>query len=503
MAVSQGATPKWLFTDKNGDPLAGGKMYTKRDINRSENKPVYADPGQTIPYANPVIFDNNGMMGPFYWLEDEPYYLDVRDRNGIPQFTVEHYVPEASGGSTVNVFNMTRNLINNGQFFYNIGESAEPIGVIRLLIAKGASDQLLDSDIYFSKSNTAVTDKLTFNTLSPGDSGYEATPLQELNYTCTAVNSGAEVFKGVEFYTKNVRSLEGSPVVISFSAHSPSLSTVEIICVQNFGTGGSPSTQVLTSLASQVLTNVKTRYDFLVTIPSIGGKVLGTNGNDFLMISLQYPLNAICDISFTNMQMIAGNKPSPYIYETPDMIAQRLFKPKTGDVRLSFNLTNTNTELGWVPMNDGSIGNASSGATTRANADCFMLFVLLYRNVIDAWAPVSGGRSGDPDADFAAGKTMTLPKALGRTIAGFGSGSGLTARVLGQSLGEESHVLSVGEMPSHNHSVPSGAQTANAPVGNGSDFPLFTNGQTTGLNGSNQPHNNMQPTTFMNVLIKL
>lgn len=91
---------------------------------------------------------------------------------------------------------------------------------------------------------------------------------------------------------------------------------------------------------------------------------------------------------------------------------------------------------GWVKLDDGTIGDASSGATTRANADTEELFTLLWGQVPDTWCPVSGGRGASAAADFSAHKTLTLFKTLGRAIACAGSGAGLTPRVVGENLGK-------------------------------------------------------------------
>jgi microcystin-dependent protein len=46
-----------------------------------------------------------------------------------------------------------------------------------------------------------------------------------------------------------------------------------------------------------------------------------------------------------------------------------------------------------------------------------------------------------------------IPDTRGRTIVGSGSGAGLTTRVVGAKFGEETHLLTVNEMPTHNHPV--------------------------------------------------
>jgi len=55
--------------------------------------------------------------------------------------------------------------------------------------------------------------------------------------------------------------------------------------------------------------------------------------------------------------------------------------------------------------------------------------------------------------------TFNLPDARGRAAIGAGTGPGLTARSLGQKVGEESHLISVGEMPSHDHGGATSAGT--------------------------------------------
>lgn len=188
----------------------------------------------------------------------------------------------------------------------------------------------------------------------------------------------------------------------------------------------------------------------------------------------------------------------------------------TGDVKMTLK---TVADTGWVMMNDGAIGDASSGGTTRANADTSALFTLLWNNTANAQCPVSTGRGANAAADFAAHKTITLPLALGRALAVSGAGSGLTSRVLGFTVGEETHQLTVAELAQHNHTgsfsgnaitlFDEGSPTTpgNVAVGTGTnsgDGTFTPSGSVTVNNtGSNTAHNNMQPSSFLNIMIKL
>lgn len=73
---------------------------------------------------------------------------------------------------------------------------------------------------------------------------------------------------------------------------------------------------------------------------------------------------------------------------------------------------------GWARLNGGTLGNAGSGATERANADARAAFVYLWNSFGDGVATVSGGRGISGDSDFAAGKTITLPSMRGAVAAG-------------------------------------------------------------------------------------
>jgi len=87
----------------------------------------------------------------------------------------------------------------------------------------------------------------------------------------------------------------------------------------------------------------------------------------------------------------------------------------SGDIK--FRVTGE-TLTGWVKLNGLTIGNGSSGATSRANADTQSLFIYLWTNCTNAHCPVSTGRGATALADFNANKTITLPDWRGRIPVG-------------------------------------------------------------------------------------
>jgi microcystin-dependent protein len=96
-----------------------------------------------------------------------------------------------------------------------------------------------------------------------------------------------------------------------------------------------------------------------------------------------------------------------------------------------------------------------------------------------------------------------VPDLMGRAPIGYGDSadSGITTRsTIGAKVGAETHTLTTGEMPVHNHTsliLGSGAGSTGIPVSASAN----TN-TTTGDAGSGQAHNNMQPSTVVNFIIK-
>lgn len=168
----------------------------------------------------------------------------------------------------------------------------------------------------------------------------------------------------------------------------------------------------------------------------------------------------------------------------------------TGDVKLTFK----QTEEGWVRMNDTTIGPTNSGATGRANDDTKALYVLLWGVVSQEWAEVSGGRGATAENDYTEGKPMALPKALGRALAAAGSGDALSSRALGEALGEEKHTMTEGELVAHSHRYHRYGSGSGAAGAQNDDSGAFVQ---TGETGGGEPFNVMQPTLFINLLVKL
>lgn len=194
----------------------------------------------------------------------------------------------------------------------------------------------------------------------------------------------------------------------------------------------------------------------------------------------------------------------------------------TGDVKPTYK---TAADTGWIMGDDGSIGSATSGATTRANADCLPLYTVFW-GFSPTFTPMVDGlaRGGSASVDFNNNRAIFIPKLLGRALAVAGSGAGLTARSIAQFLGVEGANIALNQLPQTNlgtlagnsfsgsvtavgatsvQGFQPGGSTFNAPQPV-SSLSVAVSG-TVWLNGNvaQQLFSLMQPTSFLKVMIKL
>jgi microcystin-dependent protein len=77
---------------------------------------------------------------------------------------------------------------------------------------------------------------------------------------------------------------------------------------------------------------------------------------------------------------------------------------------------------------------------------------------------------------------FSLPDCRGRTVVGAGAGAGLTDRALGATGGEESHILTLAEMPSHTHGINDLGHIHSVDEGSGHTHGLNDGGHNHSLN---------------------
>jgi microcystin-dependent protein len=105
--------------------------------------------------------------------------------------------------------------------------------------------------------------------------------------------------------------------------------------------------------------------------------------------------------------------------------------------------------------------------------------------------------------------SFNIPDMRGRVGIGYGTGSGLTARSLGDISGAETHTLTVDQMPAHDHGGSTGSTNA-ALIGSTTTASIAghevadngSHSHTIPSQGGGSAHNNMQPYVVLRYLIK-
>lgn len=541
LSFSLAPNPKWYIADLTGKPLGGGYLATFSNLNHSILNPVFTDasgattwPYVTIPNVGKlgILFDDNGSQGPFYFqlnaaVPQQLYYLEVYDSSGVLQWTINNFTPNSGGGSgpiITTALNLN-NLVTNSIMLRNyVGNT--PVATSQFMrIAPGAHSGLSKTpanagpDIVFLKNNSTATDTLTFVNFAQGETfpNGEPTPLNYLRYSCTIAGS-AETQKCVQYpITHGVQNIQNQAVTVTIFARCTAGNTsLTLNWLQFFGDG--PSASLSTPVAIQTVTLTANWQKIVIVppganVPSTTGKTIGECGNDGLFLQVQYPFSATTTMDITKPSIYMGSIVPETDFSVNDAIEAVMYNPRTGSVIQTYDTTFLG---GYVAMNDGTIGDGSSGATNLADISTFPLYNLLYTNVTIPSGNtlcVVTGYTGNAINDFVNHKPMQLPVALGRAFATYGTGSGLTPRVLAQIVGEEAHTMTTSELAVHDHpgSVAPGSNSGPSPVTpyhsfSGSPNSVAPGGQTAitvAAQGANTPFNIMQPTSFIATFLKL
>lgn len=529
----QGSNPYWYFTDFTGKPAGSGTVYFYDSLNPDNLKTVYQDAAGLLPYPNPIDINLNGTVPAIYFKVDsgnlnQTYDIWAYDASGDVIENVMGFLPSGTGGggSPTTIFNLI-NLIDNNVMYRNNGPVAQSLGAGSTILAPGAHQGLAQTisnfgpDICFIKNNTSATDTVAFTPftfgllpMSPSDS----TPYDYCNFNCTSAGS-AESTKLFQFpITNKVQNLSDQLVSGTIWGKCASGNTALILSAcQFFGDGSAASNPtatgntVVTQLAAITLTATWTQYNFSsVSIPSVATGSTGQCGNDGLFVQINVPLNAATSIQFTKPCLYLGARYTAQNYINYDNISGQVEAPRTGDVRITIN----NFGFGWVLMNDGGIGDAASGATTRKNLDTFPLYNWLWNNVGVVYAPMvdTNPYGASSIADFSANRAISLTKQAGRLIAGIGvpsSGSNTGNNwALGQNTGNELDTLVLSNLPDHTHNAPGGTQFALKGAGGGlfaAGLNETSGGITGGITGfPGQTAINIQnPVAYQNIWMKL
>jgi hypothetical protein len=211
----------------------------------------------------------------------------------------------------------TKTTYANGDV-YSASDVNDTNGTINLLGASVAyaagKNKIINGDFYLNQRNfttgntdgvygfdrwrmnlsggTATYTAQTFTAGAAPVAGYEGK-----NYAKVTVTTGND-FLGLLQRVEDVRNFAGQTITVSFWAKGVNPTTnngLYVWLIQSFGTGGSPSANVVTESSKITLSASWARYSVTINVPSISGKTFGTTNDSYLQVSIGQASNASTD----------------------------------------------------------------------------------------------------------------------------------------------------------------------------------------------------------------
>ena len=128
-------------------------------------------------------------------------------------------------------------------------------------------------------------------------------------YSRTVVTSaaGAGNFVSKKYKVEHLQRTAGRKLTLSFQGRADSVKNMAISFEQIFGTGGTPSSNI-NNIGSQLihLTTSFSKKTITVDIPSILGKTLGTDGNDYLCVVFWFDAGSSFDFRSADLGQQSG-----------------------------------------------------------------------------------------------------------------------------------------------------------------------------------------------------
>lgn len=157
-----------------------------------------------------------------------------------------------------------------------------------------------------------------------GQTDVPGSPKYYLRWAHTVAGS-ASTYRILEHRIENVTILENGKISVSFYAKADAERSVSVRFLQNFGTGGSPSSSVNSLSSTFSLTTSWAKYSTTLDIASISGKTLGTGLNDYLSLQFVLPINTTMTLEFAQVMCNSGGVENFREVENVIQRAQRFY----------------------------------------------------------------------------------------------------------------------------------------------------------------------------------
>lgn len=402
------------FVDKNtGEPLAGGKVFTYSDVDRTTPKPVYTIAGNASNYTyvelpNPIILsgvgtvqDDNFNDDLIYWYpydadgDPELYYVVVQDSLGNPQFTREAWPNPTSNPSELVVDELI-NYIPNGQMLIHNNVSGTLVAGSTSIAYGGITIELPTPVV---STNTISFAAQQTNDVTPQSPRYLPT------FTCSSA-SALDDYKIIRIKFDDVNkfsTVSDFPYTFAFWAESTVSTNIDVAVYKYFGTAGSAATTEVQ--ATVVATTTPTLFNVVIDFGDNTGKTIDTTLNDdFVAIDLMLPTSIPFSLQFTDFVLLAGNIviPSFPVQTDADMMTRAVNgwtaipNPNGSDIGRSQILTSSG--MVWGSSSKYAMTVFTSSGTFTTPSDSSTSTVYHYR-VVGA----GGGGGGTNNSATAGG----------------------------------------------------------------------------------------------------
>ena len=174
-----------------------------------------------------------------------------------------------------------------------------------------ASDTQLADNFYAHYDGSIGTFVVSQNSFTIGQTDVPLEPQYYLRWNQTAAGS-AQTIKQLRYKLSGVRSFAGQTMQATFYAKMGSGADITVGCTQNFGTGGSPSADVVIAAKTRTMLTAFSRHTVTLAIPSISGKSLGSNADDAIYLNFNLPLNTVHDFYLSNLSVYTGTAEIPF-----------------------------------------------------------------------------------------------------------------------------------------------------------------------------------------------
>jgi len=280
------------FLDSNGNALDFGKLYLGVADDNPVSNPIqiYWDEDYLYPAAQPIIIlgglpSRSGSPGALYCATE--YSLSLYDQAGrliyycpngakfLPGDQVDTAITDGLA-ATIASLNSRVDAVEDSMFRKNFLINGDFMINQRAAYGGGSTvGYVLDRWGHWNVGYTATTSKQTFTL---GQTDVPGNPRNYGRVNITVAGSAVDDVLPIAQWIEDVSYLADREVTLSFWAKADTTRDITVCWSQGFGSGGSPSADVHFGQNRITLSTAWQQFTQTLTIPSIAGKTIGSDG---------------------------------------------------------------------------------------------------------------------------------------------------------------------------------------------------------------------------------